>query len=139
MKLVIIGLGTAGFAAALTARKTDRASSITIIDSKEFDLLHPCGLPFYLEGKIKKLSDLFQVDLIATGCMLIKVGDWLKDIKPPYFHMEDNIVNEEVLTFSEDWYFCRKAKAAGAKLFAWKGLEIEHFGSKSWSNKEIIK
>ena len=93
----------------------------------------------YSYEEIKKLSDLFQVDLIATGCMLIKVGDWLKDIKPPYFHMEDNIVNEEVLTFSEDWYFCRKAKTAGAKLLAWKGLEIEHFGSKSWSNKEIIK
>ncbi len=58
MKLVIIGLGTAGFAAALTAKKTGRASSITIIDNKDFDLLHPCGLPFYLEGKIKSLDAL---------------------------------------------------------------------------------
>ena len=74
MKLVIIGLGTAGFAAALTARKTDRTSSITIIDSKEFDLLHPCGLPFYLEGKIKKLSDL-KHDLGLKQMNIEKVKD----------------------------------------------------------------
>ena len=74
MKLVIIGLGTAGFAAALTARKTDRTSSITIIDSKDFDLLHPCGLPFYLEGKIKDLSDL-KHDLGLKQMNIEKVKD----------------------------------------------------------------
>jgi len=57
MKLVIIGLGAAGFAAALAAKKTNRDTDITIIDEKDYDLLHPCGLPFALEGKIK-LDDL---------------------------------------------------------------------------------
>ena len=58
MKLVIVGLGTAGFAAALAARKTDRNCSITIIDEKSYDLMHPCGLPFYLEGRIKNIENL---------------------------------------------------------------------------------
>ncbi len=52
-KLVIIGLGAAGFAAALSARKVDRSIDITIIDSKDYDLMHPCGLPFAIDGEVK--------------------------------------------------------------------------------------
>jgi len=51
-KLVIIGLSSAGFAALLSARKFDPKSEITVIDEKPFDLLHPCGLPYALEGKM---------------------------------------------------------------------------------------
>ncbi|MCK5282884.1 MAG: FAD-dependent oxidoreductase [Nanoarchaeota archaeon] len=53
MNIVIIGLGTAAFAALLAIRKIDRNAKITIIDKKPFDLLHSCGLPYALEGKIK--------------------------------------------------------------------------------------
>lgn len=56
--IVIIGLGAAGFGAALSAKKQDRNADITIIDNKDFDLLHQCGLPFVLEGKIKSFSEL---------------------------------------------------------------------------------
>ncbi len=58
MKIVIIGLGSAGFAAALAAKKQDRNAEIVIIDKKDYDLVHPCGLPFYLEGKIKDINSL---------------------------------------------------------------------------------
>ena len=58
MKLVIIGLGAAGFAAAMAAKKTSKDIEVVIIDKKEYDLGHPCGIPFYLEGKIKNLKDL---------------------------------------------------------------------------------
>ena len=53
MKIVIIGLGTAGFAAALAIKKKDRKAGITFIDNKPYDLLHCCGLPYALEGKLK--------------------------------------------------------------------------------------
>jgi len=56
-KIVIIGLGAAGFGAALAAKKQDRNAEITIIDEKDF-LMHQCGLPFALEGEIKDISDL---------------------------------------------------------------------------------
>ena len=51
-KIVIIGLGAAGFAAALAIKKTDRKAEILFIDKKEYDLMHPCGLPYALGGEI---------------------------------------------------------------------------------------
>jgi NADH oxidase (H2O2-forming) len=60
MRIVIIGLGAAGFAAALAAKKYDRKAEIVFIDKKDFDLLHHCGLPFYIEGKVKNIGELKQ-------------------------------------------------------------------------------
>ncbi|MBW2980355.1 FAD-dependent oxidoreductase [Candidatus Woesearchaeota archaeon] len=51
-KIVILGLGASGFAAALAIRKRDRRSEVIIIDEKDYDLMHPCGLPYALEGEI---------------------------------------------------------------------------------------
>jgi len=53
LRLVILGLGTGGFASLLSARKTDFKAEITVIDEKEFDLLHPCGFPYALEGLLE--------------------------------------------------------------------------------------
>ncbi|MFH1642481.1 MAG: FAD-dependent oxidoreductase [Nanoarchaeota archaeon] len=58
VKIVIIGLGTAGFAAALAIKKQDRSAKITFIDQKDFDLLHVCGLPYVLERKLHSFSKL---------------------------------------------------------------------------------
>ncbi len=57
-KIIIIGLGTGGFAAALAIKKTNRQAEIIIVDEKDFDLLHTCGLPFFLENKIKDIKHL---------------------------------------------------------------------------------
>lgn len=51
-KIVIIGLGTAGISACLTIRKKYPKNEVIIIDKKEFDLLHSCGLPFLLDGRV---------------------------------------------------------------------------------------
>lgn len=51
-KIVILGLGAAGFAAALAIKKTDRQAKVTFIDKKDYDLMHPCGLPYALGGEI---------------------------------------------------------------------------------------
>lgn len=56
--IVIIGLGTAGFAAVLAAKKTDRKVQITVIDDKTYDLMHPCGLPYAVEGVIDSFDRL---------------------------------------------------------------------------------
>ena len=58
MRIVILGLGTAGFAAMLAAKKTNPKADITVIDDKDFDLLHTCGLPYAIEGKIKDFNQL---------------------------------------------------------------------------------
>ena len=56
MKLVIIGLGTAGYAAAMEAAK--RGVDITIIEKRNFETFSPCGLPYVLNGSIPQFEDL---------------------------------------------------------------------------------
>ncbi|HIH45099.1 MAG TPA: FAD-dependent oxidoreductase [Candidatus Methanoperedenaceae archaeon] len=51
-KIIIIGLGSAGFAAALAAKKTDPKAALTIIEKRGFDMFSPCGLPFAIEGRL---------------------------------------------------------------------------------------
>jgi len=59
-RIVIVGLGTSGFAAILAAKKTDRAAEITVIDDKTYDLMHPCGLPYAVEGVIGDFDELMH-------------------------------------------------------------------------------
>jgi len=57
-RIVVVGLGAGGFSAALAAKKTDRKAEVIIIDKKSYDLVHPCGLPYALEGRIKSFDEL---------------------------------------------------------------------------------
>lgn len=50
-KTVIAGLGAAGFSAVTTLRKSGYRGGIVVVDPKPFDLLHPCGIPYALEGE----------------------------------------------------------------------------------------
>ncbi|MBW2988751.1 FAD-dependent oxidoreductase [Candidatus Woesearchaeota archaeon] len=72
-KIVILGLGAAGFGAALAAKKQDRSAEITIIDEKDFGLMHQCGLPFTLEGKMPDFSGLkHDISAGKMGMNLLK-------------------------------------------------------------------
>lgn len=51
-KIVILGLGSGGFAASLAIRRTDPEASITIIEKRPYDMFSPCGMPFAIEGII---------------------------------------------------------------------------------------
>lgn len=87
MNIVIIGLGTAGFAAILAIKKLDRAANITIIDKKQFDLQHSCGLPYALEGKIdlKKLEHSINAEQmninILSKCEALKIDTKKKKVE----------------------------------------------------------
>lgn len=59
-KIIIIGLGTAGFAAALAAKKTDSKAELTLIEKRNFDMFSPCGLPFAIEGRLSFYSLLHR-------------------------------------------------------------------------------
>ncbi len=50
--IVIIGLGSGGFAATLAVRRTDPQASITIIEKRAYEMFSPCGMPFAIEGII---------------------------------------------------------------------------------------
>ncbi len=50
--IVILGLGSGGFAATLAVRRTDPQASITIIEKRAYEMFSPCGMPFAIEGII---------------------------------------------------------------------------------------
>lgn len=56
MNLVIIGLGTAGYAAAMEAARHD--VKITILEKRDFETFSPCGLPYVIDGSIPRFEDL---------------------------------------------------------------------------------
>ncbi len=55
--IVIIGLGSGGFAASLAIRRKNPEAHITIIEKRAYDMFSPCGMPFAIEG-IVGLDDL---------------------------------------------------------------------------------
>ncbi|MBU7032941.1 MAG: FAD-dependent oxidoreductase [Theionarchaea archaeon] len=56
MDLVIIGLGTAGYAAAMEAARHD--AHITIVEKRNFETFSPCGLPYVIDGTIRDFQEL---------------------------------------------------------------------------------
>jgi len=59
VKIVIIGFGSAGYAALMAIKRKNPGASTVVIDPKEKDLVHPCGLPYALEGIVRD-GDLEQ-------------------------------------------------------------------------------
>ena len=57
-KILIIGCGTAGAAATLMARKTDRTAEITILQNESLPEYSRCGLPYTINRKIPQLEDV---------------------------------------------------------------------------------
>ncbi|MBU0615127.1 MAG: FAD-dependent oxidoreductase [Nanoarchaeota archaeon] len=94
MNIVIIGLGTAGFAAALAIKKQDRSAMITIID-KTGKLQHSCGLPYALEGKMG--FDSLAHDIGAERMNINLVVDEVTGI-----NIKDNDVSTKDKTYSYD-------------------------------------
>lgn len=50
INIVIIGLGSGGFAASLAIRRTNPLALITIIEKRPYEMFSPCGMPFAIEG-----------------------------------------------------------------------------------------
>lgn len=58
MEVVIAGLGAGGLFAGLTIKKNNRDINVTFIDRKDFELLHPCGIPYAIERRIKSFESI---------------------------------------------------------------------------------
>lgn len=72
MKIVICGFGSAGYAAAMSVKRTDPKAEIVVIDPKGSDLMHPCGLPYALEGIVKPDDLLQDINLQRGGIKRIR-------------------------------------------------------------------
>lgn len=57
-KIIIIGCGTAGAAATLMSRKTDRKASIIVIQEEALPEYSRCGLPYTVNRKIPQFEDV---------------------------------------------------------------------------------
>lgn len=61
VNIVIIGLGSAGFAASLAIRRTDPDAFITIIEKRSYQMFSPCGMPYAIEGIINLDKIIFSI------------------------------------------------------------------------------
>lgn len=72
MKLVIIGCGAGGFAAALSAVKNDATCEVTILERRPYEMYSPCSMPYAIEGMLEIPSLKHGVTLartkVMTGC-----------------------------------------------------------------------
>lgn len=79
-----------------------------------------------------KLNEVFEVESVGTGCMLIKT-EVFRHLEPPYFKTVSEYVKDpktgEVGTvmMTDDIYFCKKVRAAGFKILAHGGVLCEHY------------
>lgn len=70
-RIIVIGCGTAGAAATLMARKTDRLATITIIQDEALPEYSRCGLPYTVNRKIPKFEDvIIHPDSFYTGSLV---------------------------------------------------------------------
>jgi GT2 family glycosyltransferase len=72
-----------------------------------------------------RFGETFEVEYVTTGLMLIP--RWVLERVPrPWFHVEDDPATLNVIP--EDYYFCRKVRAAGGKLLCVGEVATVHFG-----------
>ncbi len=70
-KIVIAGLGSAGYAALVTIKRINPKAQVVVIDPKDCDIVHPCGLPYALEGTVNE-QDL-QQDILLSRMNVEKI------------------------------------------------------------------
>ncbi len=71
-EIVIAGFGSAGYAAMSAIRRADASARITVIDPKQSDLFHPCGLPYALEGRADEAALQQNIALDRAGVTRIR-------------------------------------------------------------------
>ncbi|HEY8475479.1 MAG TPA: FAD-dependent oxidoreductase [Chloroflexota bacterium] len=58
-RIVVIGAGAAGIAAATTAKQFDRSHEVTLIGDQPHTAYSPCGIPYVFGREVKSFDDLF--------------------------------------------------------------------------------
>lgn len=77
-----------------------------------------------------KWGEIFDVEGLATGCMLVKTA-LFKNIPKPWFKTVKDAGQDEngmiyTRAMSDDLYFCKKAKEAGFRIIAHAGILCGH-------------
>jgi len=99
---------------------------------------HPCWNEMLVKAKNEKGEDgyisipeggyekgsLVQCDAVGFGCVLMET-DMLKDMEKPWFKWSEH---SAIRGNSEDFYFCRRAKQAGYKIWVDTSVVCRHMG-----------
>ncbi len=78
--IVIAGLGSAGYAALMTIKRINPKAHIVVVDPKEKDIVHPCGLPYALEGMVNE--EELQQDIFLSRMNVEKVKGKVHSVDP---------------------------------------------------------
>lgn len=70
--IIIVGFGSAGYAAVMAVKRADSRAAVTVLDPKHEDLMHPCGLPYALEGHVNSDHLVQSINLHRMGVKKIK-------------------------------------------------------------------
>jgi len=131
MNIVIIGSGTGGLFTAVTIKKQNRDAQITFVDKKDFDLLHPCGLPYVLEGKVDSFEKL-KSDLPDMGFVKMHQHEAIS-VNPSDKKVE--IRNLESETSQLDYDKLVIASGASAVVLPVSGVDLKGvFTLDNWEN-----
>lgn len=79
--------------------------------------------PFYNPVDISKEKGLIEVDIVGSGCILIK-REVLEKVKAPFMREWNK---EGTTEFGLDFMFCKKAKKEGFKIYCATEYRCEHF------------
>ena len=77
----------------------------------------------YLDGK-KEEDKLFECVALGGGLLLVKT-DVFKKVPEPWFGYK---WHAGMVTESNDWYFCRKARESGFKIWCDTNVTAKHIG-----------
>jgi NADH oxidase (H2O2-forming) len=104
-QIVVIGCGTAGAAATLRARKTDRTAVITIIQDESLPEYSRCGLPYTVNKTIPNIEDViihppafYSGNLVRANLLLNTVARNF-DSKKKHIIVKPNDGGEEELPY----------------------------------------
>jgi len=127
-RIVVIGCGTAGAAATLTARKTDRDASITVIHNEPIPEYSRCGLPYTISRKIPELENViihpasfYAGSLVRANLRLDTLATKI-DVKTKSVQVEDASTRKETIPYDS----LVLATGARPSVPPIKGLDAPH-------------
>lgn len=112
MKIIIIGMGTGGLFSAVTIKKIKRDAEIVFFDKKDFDILHPCYLPYAIEGRVN-FFDSLKSELPDMGFIKFHKHEVKKIIPNEKKLLVENLNNKEISEHNYD----KLIIASGGKQF----------------------
>lgn len=82
----------------------------------------------YLDEKSD--TDLFKCNALGGGLLLVKTGVFIKTPQPWFWYK----INESgMVTMSNDWFFCEKARESGYEIWCDPTLKPGHIGKKEYA------